>query len=184
MRTEATMLCALVAAGSLLLVACPSSSERAQLDAGLKDASPPPPVGCLDASDTTGPCPVAIGCDGGWTTYSSIPAPTWIASARNACVEHPSHSPPQLYDDCPVVMRTGCDRPERNAMYCDGNRLIATCRVSDDCPAGWVCADQSRCEKGVYRRDSHRVRPLRSQVSPDVAILFNQCAVGPGAMRV
>lgn len=102
---------------------------------------------CLDASDTTGPCPVAIGCDGGWMSYSSIAAPAWMAGTLDACVEHPSHSPPQLYDDCPVVMRSGCAYPERNATYCYGNHLAATCRVSDDCPAGWVCADQSQCEK-------------------------------------
>ena len=143
----ATKRCLLVAAGSLLLVACPSSVEQGQPEGGLKDASPAQPVGCLDASDTTGPCPVAIGCDGGWTTYSSIAAPAWLAGRLDACVEHPTHSPPQLYDDCPVVMRSSCDYPERNAVYCHGNHLAATCRVSADCPAGWVCANQSQCEK-------------------------------------
>jgi hypothetical protein len=156
MRAAAFIWCALVAS-SLLLVACPTFVERAEPESGAMDAASPQREGgavtdahfqsCVDGSHPDQPCVVTGGCDGGWTAYSSIVAPAWMAVTLDACVEHPSHALPQLYDDCPSIDLYGCNFPERNAVYCHGNRLTATCRVTEDCPAGWTCADQSQCEK-------------------------------------
>jgi hypothetical protein len=92
-RTSMTLLTA-VTGICLLLAACPISVGPAeQGDAAMQpdggSATDAQVQSCLDASDTTGPCPVAIGCDGGWTSYSSIATPAWMAGTLDTCESFP-----------------------------------------------------------------------------------------------
>ncbi len=74
-------------------------------------------------------------------------------SPPSACVDHPHHDPPQIYDDCTppngVLVPTECRIPARGAMVC-GAHWTTTCRVDADCPETMTCVDNGSASDGPW----------------------------------